>query len=80
MVLMAVKRVKVITSSVYGPDGSEVIPPGTVFSEDVPLPPEVRYRVEEITIPDPEPAPAVKPVRHATVRPDAAAGKGSAHT
>jgi hypothetical protein len=88
---LARKPVKVITASVYGPDGNEVLAPGTVLPYDADLPPEASWRLDEADVPDPQPEPAPlaaeEPAppppggrRHVTVRAEPAAGKGGSGT
>jgi len=75
--------VKVITASVYGPDGNEVLAPGTRVPFSTDLGPEVGWRLDvdpdPEPEPEPEPPPAAPPRKSATVRPEPAAGKGASH-
>jgi hypothetical protein len=77
--------VKEITSAVFDEHGNEAMPPGTRVPWDAELPPDVRWRPVEVPDPEPAPAPAAEvppkaaPARHATVKAEAAEGKGTAH-
>ena len=81
--MMALTVYKRLTQPVFGPDGSVTGQPGDLIAADAPLDPAARYEYAVLEDGDPDPeAPAEAPAaaaRHATVKPDAAAGKGTAH-
>lgn len=76
---MARVMYKRLTQPVFDAVGNQVHAPGDLIAEDAPLDPAVRYEDVAVDEPDP-PAPEEPPApRHATVKPEPAAGKGAAH-